>query len=164
MAARCKYCGKEFGNKGAARSHEPHCPQRPDGGGTAPVEQAEPDVPARRETDGRGVPARPADQPDVLAAVGEAGRKMATLESASPEERARAEGFLFQGLGEFVRGYGERKVKEKLDGIRRAKDHDGAVEKVEEYPTCPDCGYQIRQLPEPGKEFNCNRCGVALVA
>jgi len=151
--ATCSYCGDTFGNAGAAKSHEPHCAENPSNHPEQHVQhvQQEEPLPATQPQDG-----------DALGVVEEAGGQLAQLRNSTPEEKAQAEGQLWQMAGRFLSGYGRQHVNEKLDGIKRAKNNPGEVQAVQEYPTCAECDGQLTHLPPSGTEFMCPWCGVRL--
>jgi Zn finger protein HypA/HybF involved in hydrogenase expression len=111
-----------------------------------------------------GTPATPTGNEAIETGM-KAGKMLAGMGGGSPEEKAKAEASLFQTVGSMVATFGEQMGKERLEGIRRAKEADQSdISTVEEYVECPECDGQLTDLPAPGQEFTCPHCGAHLEA
>lgn len=165
--ASCDYCGKEFGNAGAAASHENACDEKPE---TEAPQQASPNQqqaqqqPQRAEGQQQAQPPaqQQASMEDGLAAGQQVGEVVSGINSGDPEQQAQAEGQLAAMLGSAVARAGANVAKSKLQGITNARNTSSdQLTKSEQYPDCPECGAQITQMPDGG-EFPCPNCDVML--
>lgn len=166
----CPYCGKQFDhqNAGARENHVEACradaekfQQTAPNGGAQP--QRQPQAPARPQPRQGGLPAA-AGEGDILEVATEAGRQLAALQNASPEEKAQVEGRLGKAAARLVEGFFDQRTEERVAGIKRSEDYDGQPEVVKRYTTCESCGRQLEYIPEPGTEFDCKWCGTRLRA
>lgn len=166
----CDYCGDgDFGNKGAASSHESSCgggarSAEPAGGGEQTVEMVvEDDSGGRGGGGGGGVPAR---QEDVgLNEAGQAvGEGIRAVQDTDRDPRQRAEGLaavggtimqLASGIFESV---AESEKQEEQAERERAKRADL---EPDDGPTCvtDGCNHTFGRLPTNKHRVRCPSCG-----
>lgn len=107
----------------------------------------------------------PAQGGDPFTVAEDAGRQLAAMQNATPEEKAQFEGTLFQMAGNLLSGFGQQHVTEKLDGIERAEKRGGEeIGQPAGYPECGVCGGLLEDLPPAGQEFYCPHCNSRLEA
>lgn len=165
----CQYCGKECGNKGGKTTHERHCeynptnqeqpqqqvqqqPQQP------PPQQTQPPAQQQQET---GVAQH--NQRESIALGAEIGETGADLMTGDPEMKAKAQAELTDIVGASLIQLGRKTAERKLEQIREAKSSSTSDFRVaREYPSCPECGRQITEVPVGNEHFQCRNCGAIL--
>ena len=122
-------------------------------------------APAKRAEDGQAGGQPPATQQQAMQAGVNAADMATGLVSDAPEKQAEAESQAFTAIGSMVASIGQKMATRKKEGAQRARAaDDGAIEQVDDYPRCPSCDGQIKELPPAGTEFSCPHCGEALEA
>lgn len=187
----CPYCGKEFDhdNAGARQNHVDSCREEAEkfvkaatgGAGAAEAAagaaaaadaqaggQIQPRQNARGQGGGGDVPATveeaAAGVPAVTGGGVEAGRQLAKLRNAEPEEEAQIKGTLIQQFGSLLTGYGEEYTQQELESIERARG-GGTAQASDQWVECGICERSIQKVPvEPGQEFECPHCRGIIVA
>ena len=122
-------------------------------------------APAKRADDGQASGQQLATQQQAMQAGANAADMATGLVSDAPEKQAEAESQAFTAIGSLVASLGQKMATRKKEGAQRARAaDDGAIEQVDDYPRCPSCDGQIKELPPAGTEFSCPHCGEALEA
>lgn len=160
------------GSTGAQSNAVPHDPDPgprtdpPSAAQSASESNREPQAPQTTDQRGRGRAPDTQDQigrEEALMAGTSIGQLASGLSAQSPEEKAKSQSQVMTAIGGAIAEMGQRMAQDKLQGIDRAKNaDDSAVERVEEYVTCPECGSQITDLPPADTQFECPRCAVLL--
>lgn len=160
-------------------SRGPNCPDC----GTTKVEVAAAETPqrGREQPPARGQPqntrvegeaqqrgAAPArtdqipDDESALAMGAQGASILTALDSDDPEERANAYGSGLKALGGLLAQYGDEVAEKKKRQAQRAKEtRDEDLQVAQDYPTCPECGAQLHNIPD-SREFPCQNCGTRL--
>lgn len=154
----------------------PKCPEC----GTTRVEiGGEPDAPSEGESvEQSGPEARPAKTAEAEAGGGggaldthedaiqtgaQVGELVSGLRAESPEEQAETQGKLMTALGSTVASMGQQLASQRKEDLNRSKNADESnIAAVDDYISCPECGTQITDLPEPGAQFRCPGCNQLL--
>jgi len=125
-----------------------------------PASEATP-APATDESQGDAL----ATQEEALTTGAKVGEMLVGLSADSPEEQAETQGKLMTALGSAAASMGQTLTEKRKEAMRRSKQADQSdLKAVEDYVSCPDCGTQITDLPEPGTQFRCPRCEQLLEA
>jgi ribosomal protein S27E len=129
-----------------------------------PAQKAEPaQAPAKAQQQGGGDSTALATEKEALSTGAKVGKMIAGLSADSPEEQAATQGKLMTALGSTVASMGQEMTEKRMNEIERSKQADeSSISAVDDYVSCPDCGTQITELPEPGTQFRCPGCNQLL--
>lgn len=131
-----------------------------------PAQQQAERLPAQaQEQQQGGMPATAGQLPDdqgALAMGAQGAAILSSLDSPDPQERSVAYGRGLKAVGSLLAQYGDEVEQTKAQQAQRAKNaQDEDLKVAEDYPSCPECGTQIYNIPE-GQEFPCPGCGTRL--
>lgn len=126
----------------------------------APAQPVETEQPVPQEQPQQS--ALPAQQQTVEQGM-QIGKLLLAANSDDPQKRGAAKGSAFQMAGAALASMGEGIAQQEMQRNENAKNtSQDQIRKKEEYPTCLDCGTQLRGLPEVGEEFQCGACGLVM--
>lgn len=183
----CQFCGKDFGNAGAKASHERSCDERPEPAQADPEpeprqqpqqnqqrrqpqqprqnQQAQPPAQTQQQPQqgqqGQNLPANQQQgqgQGNAIETGMQLGQMLTGAKSDDPAEKAQAKGQGLKMVGAAVAKLGETAAQRGMERAQRAKNNASrGTKKSEDFPTCVECGGQIRQVPEE-EPFECPHC------
>lgn len=125
--------------------------QAPQGG------QGHQPAPAQQQGQQGGLPTTE----EAMAGGMQVGNILAGMQSDDPQKKATASGKALKMAGTAVAQLGDHYEKEAVERNQRAKQATNEDLNVStDYPECPECGGQIRNIPSG--EFRCRHCQVVL--